>query len=408
MVDTSEQRNAQETEERPCGLFWVFAALHGLWRAAESPEQPVQRGGPGRVGAEHPVRRRAAVLHAPAASAHPQPGLQVDHRGLHVWLCRLLHRKLLRQLVHSDPHLHPAGAGGRPAVVHTVHLPDHHGERECQEGGEARQGRGEPVLRHLLPHLPVVRRVGQLDLLSGLRPDAQQRVHFGGAAHILRGQRLPHGHQAQQQHPAALPGAGLHPAGHLHRPWNVFEEQRSVRVSSGERSPHPAGDQKSKGSGILAILLIAVFLEPIQDDRRDCAEEKQPPFWSTLLSTFRLFKDRRLRLLVLLPLYSGLQQGFLSVLRHLCPGHPVRGLRDDLLLSHRLAVLPAVRETLPVHGQDCPLPAGCRHPDVLCHRPPAVEASPGPSGCVLRVPRPVGCGRRRLADAEQCSVWRTL
>ncbi|XP_053448691.1 protein unc-93 homolog A isoform X2 [Nycticebus coucang] len=66
------------------------------------------------------------------------------------------------------------------------------------------------------------------------------------------------------------------------------------------------------GSGILAILLIAVFLEPIQDDRRDCAEEKQPPFWSTLLSTFRLFKDRRLRLLVLLPLYSGLQQGFLS------------------------------------------------------------------------------------------------
>ncbi|XP_053448689.1 protein unc-93 homolog A isoform X1 [Nycticebus coucang] len=312
MVDTSEQRNAQETEERPCGLFWVFAALHGLWRAAESPEQPVQRGGPGRVGAEHPVRRRAAVLHAPAASAHPQPGLQVDHRGLHVWLCRLLHRKLLRQLVHSDPHLHPAGAGGRPAVVHTVHLPDHHGERECQEGGEARQGRGEPVLRHLLPHLPVVRRVGQLDLLSGLRPDAQQRVHFGGAAHILRGQRLPHGHQAQQQHPAALPGAGLHPAGHLHRPWNVFEEQRSVRVSSGERSPHPAGDQKSKGSGILAILLIAVFLEPIQDDRRDCAEEKQPPFWSTLLSTFRLFKDRRLRLLVLLPLYSGLQQGFLS------------------------------------------------------------------------------------------------
>ncbi|XP_023370416.1 protein unc-93 homolog A isoform X2 [Otolemur garnettii] len=66
------------------------------------------------------------------------------------------------------------------------------------------------------------------------------------------------------------------------------------------------------GSGILAILLIAVFLEPLQDDQQNCSGKKQLPFWSTLLSTFKLFRDRRLRLLVLLPLYSGLQQGFLS------------------------------------------------------------------------------------------------
>ncbi|XP_008579378.1 PREDICTED: protein unc-93 homolog A-like [Galeopterus variegatus] len=67
------------------------------------------------------------------------------------------------------------------------------------------------------------------------------------------------------------------------------------------------------GSGILAILLVAVFLEPIQDvQQKSQGEKKSPPFWSTLLSTFKLFRDKRLCLLTLLPLYSGLQQGFLS------------------------------------------------------------------------------------------------
>ncbi|XP_008067057.2 protein unc-93 homolog A [Carlito syrichta] len=65
------------------------------------------------------------------------------------------------------------------------------------------------------------------------------------------------------------------------------------------------------GSGVLAILLIAVFLEPIRDIHSD-GEKKALPFWSTLLSTFKLLRDKRLCLLVLLPLYSGLQQGFLS------------------------------------------------------------------------------------------------
>nr|XP_012632274.1 protein unc-93 homolog A isoform X1 [Microcebus murinus] len=67
------------------------------------------------------------------------------------------------------------------------------------------------------------------------------------------------------------------------------------------------------GSGVLAILLIVVFLENIQDVQREGGgERKSPPFWSTLLSTFKLFRDKRLCLLTLLPLYSGLQQGFLS------------------------------------------------------------------------------------------------
>ncbi|XP_032128447.1 protein unc-93 homolog A isoform X3 [Sapajus apella] len=67
------------------------------------------------------------------------------------------------------------------------------------------------------------------------------------------------------------------------------------------------------GSGVLAVLMIAAFLEPIRDlQRQSGGEKKSPPFWSTLLSTFKLYRDKRMCLLILLPLYSGLQQGFLS------------------------------------------------------------------------------------------------
>uniref|UniRef100_A0A8D1D3W0 Protein unc-93 homolog A n=1 Tax=Sus scrofa TaxID=9823 RepID=A0A8D1D3W0_PIG len=67
------------------------------------------------------------------------------------------------------------------------------------------------------------------------------------------------------------------------------------------------------GSGVLAVLLTAVFLEPVKDaPQKSEGEKKAPPFWSTLLSTFKLFRDKRLRLLVLLPLYSGFEQAFLA------------------------------------------------------------------------------------------------
>ncbi|XP_026934913.1 protein unc-93 homolog A isoform X1 [Sagmatias obliquidens] len=67
------------------------------------------------------------------------------------------------------------------------------------------------------------------------------------------------------------------------------------------------------GSGFLAVLLIALFLEPIKDAQQESEGEKQAsPFWSTLLSTAKLFRDKRLCLLVLLPLYSGFQQAFLA------------------------------------------------------------------------------------------------
>ncbi|XP_032264129.1 protein unc-93 homolog A [Phoca vitulina] len=65
------------------------------------------------------------------------------------------------------------------------------------------------------------------------------------------------------------------------------------------------------GSGVLAVLLIAVFLEPIKDAQQESEGEKLP-FWSALLSTLRLLRDKRLCLLGLLPLYSGFEQAFLA------------------------------------------------------------------------------------------------
>ncbi|KAJ8791524.1 hypothetical protein J1605_020620 [Eschrichtius robustus] len=74
-----------------------------------------------------------------------------------------------------------------------------------------------------------------------------------------------------------------------------------------------AGEGAAAGSGFLAVLLTAAFLEPIKDTEQKSEGEKQaPPFWSTLLSTVKLFRDKRLCLLVLLPLYCGFQQAFLA------------------------------------------------------------------------------------------------
>uniref|UniRef100_A0A8C9PF18 Protein unc-93 homolog A n=1 Tax=Spermophilus dauricus TaxID=99837 RepID=A0A8C9PF18_SPEDA len=56
-------------------------------------------------------------------------------------------------------------------------------------------------------------------------------------------------------------------------------------------------------------LMGLVFLKSLLSNK---AETKPPRLGSTLLSTFKLFRDKRLCLLTLLPMYSGLQQGFLS------------------------------------------------------------------------------------------------
>lgn len=67
------------------------------------------------------------------------------------------------------------------------------------------------------------------------------------------------------------------------------------------------------GSSVLAILLVSVLLESVEERlaSEGQARPRSPPLWSTVLSTFVLFKDKRLCLLMLLPLYSGLHQGFL-------------------------------------------------------------------------------------------------
>lgn len=64
------------------------------------------------------------------------------------------------------------------------------------------------------------------------------------------------------------------------------------------------------GSGVLAVLLVAVFLQPLKDAQREAGPRSS--LCSTLTSTFRLFRDRRLQLLVWLPVYSGFQQAFLA------------------------------------------------------------------------------------------------
>uniref|UniRef100_L7MZV9 Protein unc-93 homolog A n=1 Tax=Anolis carolinensis TaxID=28377 RepID=L7MZV9_ANOCA len=66
------------------------------------------------------------------------------------------------------------------------------------------------------------------------------------------------------------------------------------------------------GSGVLAVLLVAVFLDPISGHQNETEEKKISSFWTTILSTFRHHKDIRQCLLIPLTFYSGLEQGFLS------------------------------------------------------------------------------------------------
>lgn len=89
----------------------------------------------------------------------------------------------------------------------------------------------------------------------------------------------------------------------------------SLRACAGPLVPRTAACPLPvlSGCGFLAVLLMAVFLEPVRDARPEGEGEKQaPPFWSTLLSTFKLLRDKRLRLLILLPMLSGFEQAFLS------------------------------------------------------------------------------------------------
>ncbi|XP_004368834.1 protein unc-93 homolog A isoform X2 [Trichechus manatus latirostris] len=72
------------------------------------------------------------------------------------------------------------------------------------------------------------------------------------------------------------------------------------------------GQTPTRGCGMLAVLLVALFLEPIRDSQQKSEGEKKSPLWSNLLATFKLLGDKRLRLLILLPMFSGFEQGFLA------------------------------------------------------------------------------------------------
>lgn len=67
------------------------------------------------------------------------------------------------------------------------------------------------------------------------------------------------------------------------------------------------------GSGVLAVLLVSVFLENInlkkEEDKEDIEDE---PFWMKILETLRHLKDKRQCLLIPLTMWSGFEQGFLA------------------------------------------------------------------------------------------------
>uniref|UniRef100_A0A8C3NID0 Protein unc-93 homolog A n=1 Tax=Geospiza parvula TaxID=87175 RepID=A0A8C3NID0_GEOPR len=65
------------------------------------------------------------------------------------------------------------------------------------------------------------------------------------------------------------------------------------------------------GDGVLAVLLVIIFLDQIKPDQAETEKEKTP-FWSTFLATLRHLKDKRQCLLIPLTMYSGFEQAFLS------------------------------------------------------------------------------------------------
>ncbi|XP_074541238.1 protein unc-93 homolog A isoform X1 [Halichoeres trimaculatus] len=66
------------------------------------------------------------------------------------------------------------------------------------------------------------------------------------------------------------------------------------------------------GVGVLAILIVAIFLDNIDHDQTSEFRGNREPFSRTFLATFRLLKDWRLLTLIPLTMYSGFEQSFLS------------------------------------------------------------------------------------------------
>ncbi|XP_039737489.1 protein unc-93 homolog A isoform X3 [Pteropus medius] len=209
--------------------------------------------------------------------------------------------------------------------------------------------------------------------------DVVNRAHPRAAAPVLWGQGLPDGQGAHQQHPACPPEADLHPAGHLHR----------KRCPGGSAGSAVSRTRKRRSAEKRSREPISIFSVHFTVDLQ--AVWRQTSAFPHSAADVQWIR-------------TGFPGGRLhQVLRHLRSGHPVCGLRHDLLLGHQRTVLRAVRQAVPAHGPGGTLHARRGHPPVLHRRPPAVEAEPRPAGRLLRVCRSLGRGRRRLADTEQRS-----
>uniref|UniRef100_A0A3Q2YBX6 Protein unc-93 homolog A n=1 Tax=Hippocampus comes TaxID=109280 RepID=A0A3Q2YBX6_HIPCM len=66
------------------------------------------------------------------------------------------------------------------------------------------------------------------------------------------------------------------------------------------------------GVGLLAMLIVAVFLDNIDHEQTSRFRGNREPFCHTFLATFRLLRDWRLLTLIPLTMYSGFEQSFLS------------------------------------------------------------------------------------------------
>ncbi|KAL6096146.1 unc93a [Pungitius sinensis] len=66
------------------------------------------------------------------------------------------------------------------------------------------------------------------------------------------------------------------------------------------------------GVGLLAMLIVAVFLDNVDREQSSQFRGNREPFCQTFLATFRLLKDWRLLTLIPLTMYSGFEQSFLS------------------------------------------------------------------------------------------------
>ncbi|XP_063775440.1 protein unc-93 homolog A-like [Pseudophryne corroboree] len=63
--------------------------------------------------------------------------------------------------------------------------------------------------------------------------------------------------------------------------------------------------------GLLALLLIIVFLDPIDHQREDTNLEHKENFWAPFLASLKHLRDKRQCLLIPLTVYSGIVQGFI-------------------------------------------------------------------------------------------------